>query len=164
MLLIGGSILAVTLFPYNRLGELWNRPHPESTGVNLIPKYAQPFWVNWFRLDKLPETITLDSSNGSAQKKVRTDSSGMPRETITFTFNNNSSEFPQDVTLYFDAKYDKKTAFCSFYLDHPDGRIYHISGTSLTIPGAIPCQPNQDIYYLNPKRIANGIRGFQPAG
>jgi peptide/nickel transport system permease protein len=163
MLLIGGSILAVTLFPYNRLGELWNRPHPESTGVNLIPKYAQPFWVNWFRLDKLPETITLDSSNGSAQKKVRTDSSGMPRETITFTFNNNSSEFPQDVTLYFDAKYDKKQPFVAFTWTTPDGRIYHISGTSVDHSGSYSLSTDQDIYYLTQKD-SQWNSWFQPVG
>jgi peptide/nickel transport system permease protein len=163
MLLIGGSILAVTLFPFNRLGELWDTLPPESTGVNLIPKYAQPFWVNWFRLDKVPETISLDSSNGSAQKKVRIDSSGMPRETITFTFNNNSSEFPQDVTLYFDAKYDKKQPFVAFTWTTPDGRIYHISGTSVDHSGSYSFSSDQDIYYLTQKD-SQWNSWFQPVG
>ena len=163
MLLIVGSILAVTLFPYNRLGELWNSVPPQSTGMNLIPKYAQPFWVNWFRLDKVPETIVLDSSNGSAQKKVRTDSSGMPRETITFTFNNNSSDFPQDVTLYFDAKYAKKQPFVALTWTTPDGRIYPISGTTIDHSGSYSLSTDQDIYTLTQKD-SQWNSWFQPVG
>jgi peptide/nickel transport system permease protein len=163
MLLIVGSILAVTLFPYNRLGELWNSLPPESTGINLIPRYAQPFWVNWFRLDKVPETIVLDSSNASAQKKVRIDSSGMPRETITFTFNNNSSEFPQDVCLYFDAKFAKKQPFVAFTWTTPDGRVYPISGTSVDHSGSYSLSADQDIYFLTQKD-SQWNSWFQPVG
>jgi peptide/nickel transport system permease protein len=163
MLLIGGSILALTLFPYDRLGELWSSLPPQSTGMNLIPRYAQPLWVNWFRLDKVPETIVLDSSNGSAQKTVRIDSSGMPRETITFTFNNNSSEFPQDVTLYFDAKYNKKQLFVAFTWITPDGRKYPISGTTVDHSGSYSLSADQDIYTLAQKD-SQWNSWFQPVG
>ena len=163
ILLIGGSILAVTIFPFNRLGELWNSVPPPGTGMNLIPKYAQPFWVNWFRLDKVPETIILDSSNGSARKTVRSDSSGMPRETITFTFNNISSEFPQDVCLYFDAQYATKQPFVAFTWTTPDGRIYHVSGTSVSHSGSYSLSADQDIYYLTQKD-SQWNAWFQPVG
>ena len=146
LLLVGGSILAVTLFPFNRLGELWNTL--PAAGFNIIPKYAQPIWVNWFRLDKFPETIILDSSNDSAKKNIRIDSSGMPRITITFPINNISSEFPQDVTLYFDAKYDKKQPFAALTWITPDGRTYNLGGTSIDHSGIYSLSANNSIQGL----------------
>ena len=160
LLLVTGSVAAVTLFPWNRLGQLWMEPTPYS--LNLIPKYAQPSWINWFRINKVPQTIILDSSNKTVEKTVRTDSSGNPRYSIIFKFNQISNEFPQDVALYFDAQYAKKPPFVVMTWITPDGRSYDLGGTTANPTEKYSLSDNDSIPELL-VHDAGWQKWFQPA-
>ncbi len=52
LILVGGSIYAITAFPYDQLGRVWYTGM--LSGRVYAPKFAQPAWVNWLRRDKLP--------------------------------------------------------------------------------------------------------------
>jgi peptide/nickel transport system permease protein len=121
LLLVCGSIVAVTVFPYNQLGSLWytNR----LTGKAYVPKLAQPAWVNWFRRSPLPSTIILDSSKGTAAKTVQPAvGDGFGNITLTYVLNYPYGDYPQDLTLYFTSKFDKKRPFVTMTWYTPDGR------------------------------------------
>ncbi len=71
LLLVGGSIAAVTMFPYNTLGKVWYEQ--DLVGRPVIPRIAKPAWINLFRKDPLPSSMSLNSREGTAQKVVAED-------------------------------------------------------------------------------------------
>jgi peptide/nickel transport system permease protein len=121
LFLVGGSIAAVTFFPYNKLAELWSEN--AMTGKSYVPKLAKPVWINWFRKDPLPSSIFLDSSTGTAAKAVVPfETGGVGYETLTYTFDYHYGDFPQDLTIYFDSKYKVKRPFVTLTWITPDKR------------------------------------------
>ena len=121
LLLISGSIYAVIAYPYSQLGSLWYSDI--LTGKPLVPKLAEPVWVNWFRRDPLPSTIILDSTTGTALKTITSSGSdGVGGITITFETNYPYDEYPQDLTLYLTSQYIQKRPFITATWVAPDGR------------------------------------------
>jgi peptide/nickel transport system permease protein len=129
LLLVGGSVLAVTAFPYNRLGSLWYTK--TLTGKSYVPKLAKPVWVNWFRRSPLPSSIILDSLNGTANKIVQPPiGDGFGSITITYILDYPYGDYPQDLTLYFTSQYAKKRPFVTMNWFTPDGREIDFGGFS----------------------------------
>ena len=61
------SVYAMTSIPYNEAIRLWRG----GEGVwYKNPVAAPPAWTNYFRSEKLPESIVLSSSEGSAEKII----------------------------------------------------------------------------------------------
>jgi peptide/nickel transport system permease protein len=119
--LIAGSITAVTIFPYNKLAELWSTNIMK--GKSYVPKLARPVWINWFRKDPLPSSIFLDSSTGTAAKAVVPfETGGVGYETLTYTFDYQYGDFPQDLILYFTSTYKIKRPFVTLTWFTPDNR------------------------------------------
>src|SRR4030042_48929 len=66
-ILIVVSIYALVSLPYKKAITLWRA----GEGIwYQNPKFAQPAWTNFFRKNKLPETIDLSTLNGTAPKTV----------------------------------------------------------------------------------------------
>jgi hypothetical protein len=66
-LLIVVSIYAVISLPYKQAITLWRA----GEGIwYQNPKFAQPAWTNFFRKNKLPETIDQSTLNGTAPKTI----------------------------------------------------------------------------------------------
>jgi hypothetical protein len=61
LLLVIGSVYAVTAYPYEEIGRLWNTER--LTGRAHVPRLAQPAWTNFFRKDDFPSVILLESSD-----------------------------------------------------------------------------------------------------
>lgn len=74
----------------------------ESIYVHAIPVNAAPLWTNWFRSNKLPSTIILDSHDESFEKTVSQELGFEKVITITYTFDYPYNVVPQNAELIFD--------------------------------------------------------------
>jgi peptide/nickel transport system permease protein len=132
-LLVVGSILTVIVLPYNQFGHNWTMG---ETGENIhVPRLAQPVWVNWFRKNDLPSTLILSSALGQAKKTVETDEHGITHITLTYTFEYEYTEFPQNILVYFISPETDKKTFIAFTWTTPDGREYHLSNDTVEFNG-----------------------------
>lgn len=131
------GLLAVALYtliaiPYNRAIGLWRGGDYWAA----YPKNAQPVWSNLFRREKLPETIDINSqgdgsSHGRVEKVVQEVSSEAREIVLTYHFDYPYDGFPQELSMFFDAKYEKKIPFISVTWMTPDGREIRVGDFSL---------------------------------
>jgi peptide/nickel transport system permease protein len=128
LLLVCGSLYAVIAFPYNQLGNLWYIK--TLSGKTYVPKLAQPVWINWFRRDKLPPSLIIDSHDAVVSKTTRPGLNGINEITITYTISYPYAAFPQNIVIYFDPKYAVKRPFALLTWTTPDGREITIGRTS----------------------------------
>jgi peptide/nickel transport system permease protein len=128
LLFVIGSIYAVTVFPYEQLGKIWYTG--KVTGGIDTPRSAEPSWVNWFRSRKFPQTIVMDSRDGTGDKMVvpsdPANLAGGNNITFTFTFDYPYEEFPQDLVVYLDSTFEVKRPFVGVTWITPDGREYNL--------------------------------------
>jgi peptide/nickel transport system permease protein len=126
--LIGLSVYAVVSIPYGEALRLWRG----GEGIwYKNPKYAAPTWVNYFRKDKLPASIVLNSKDGTAAKTVGQDAQGNPQVTITYTIDYPYDAFPPDMALYMTAQYDKKQPYASISWLPPDGTPIRVADSAV---------------------------------
>ncbi len=116
--LVGLSIYAVISIPYAQAVEMWRGG---GTAGYRLPKIAAPAWTNWFRDQKLPETIFVSSIEHPEYKTRQVKDPGEQID-IAFTFDFSADAFPQDITIYFSPKYIEAQPFVSVTLITPDGR------------------------------------------
>ena len=128
LLFIIGSFYAVFAYPYEESGRSWYTTR--LTGQPRVPRLAKPTWVNWFRVDKLPDTISLDSSLGEAEKQVTRNPDGNDEISILYTFEYPYGDVPQNILIYYDAKYDVKKPFATVTWIPPNGEEYVFRGTA----------------------------------
>lgn len=118
-LLIVLAVYTVVTIPYNEAIRLWRGG--EDVWYN-SPRNAEPKWVNWFSDTKKSETIVVGVDDVNATREYETTSSGKTDVVMTFTFDYEADEFPQELSLYFRTEFDEKEPFASITLDTPDGR------------------------------------------
>ncbi len=129
LLLVGGSIATVLIFPYDQVGSSW---YTGNIGKKpLVPKLALPSWVNWFRAVDLPSTIILDTRDGTAGKQVQPSANGMTNVTLTYTIDFPYQGFPKDIAIYFEPDYIEKLPFASFTWITPDGREFNLKNATV---------------------------------
>jgi peptide/nickel transport system permease protein len=146
LVLVIGSIIAVTAFPYQRLGDLWSAN--ALTGKSYVPKLAAPAWINWFRRAPLPTSQFFDSAKGTAQKTVEPPGpDGIGHTTLTYTFDYGFSDYPAEMTLYFISRYSQKRPFMTMHWLTPDGR--DLTLTNLSPETGIPFFLNKDLSPYN---------------
>src|SRR5690349_16430898 len=86
------SIYAVIAIPYNEAIRLWRGGQEVWYKT---PKNAPPAWINYFRQDKLPDTLVLNSQDGTATKAVKNTNDGT-ETTLTYVFDYQYDDFPQE--------------------------------------------------------------------
>jgi peptide/nickel transport system permease protein len=118
------SAYALIKIPYGEAIRLWRG----GEGVwYQNPKYAAPTWINYFRKDKLPESMHLSSQDGTAPKTITTDKQGNPEVFITYTIDYPYAYFPEDMILYLTTEYTTKEPYISLSWTTPDGRDIRIA-------------------------------------
>ena len=119
LFLIGVSIFTVITIPYSEATFMW-RGGDEVWDKN--PRNAAPLWVNWFRSEKLPETMLLSTLDEGVEKIV-TNREGQDGDEILLSFDIefDADEFPSELTVYFDSVYEEKAPFVSLTWVFPDG-------------------------------------------
>ncbi len=122
-ILLGISVYAVVSIPYHEAITLW-RGGEDIWYQN--PKNAAPIWYNWFSETKKPVTLVLDSRKGQATREVTERESGK-NITLTYTFDYQYDDFPQELILYFHNTYESKEPFVTIHFYTPDGRDIRIA-------------------------------------
>ncbi len=129
--LMGVAVYALVTIPYSEATRLW-RGGPGIWDEN--PKNAPPAWFNLFSRTKRPVTLVMSSADETATKTVNPVSDDVIEITISFPFDYPYDDFPQDLGVYFTAKYKEKHPGGSMYLLTPDGREIRVA--NLSIQGA----------------------------
>lgn len=128
LFLIGLSIYAVVAVPYEEAITQWRG------GEDIWydhPKKAAPIWTNWFKAEKLPETIKISSIDGDVEPEIRVVSEEMTEINYTFTFDYTADDFPNGIVLYFKNEVIEKKPFTSITWITPDGREIRIGDFTL---------------------------------
>jgi peptide/nickel transport system permease protein len=126
--LIGISIYTLITIPYSEAIRLW-RGGEDIWQEN--PKNAQPVWFNFFTKTDLPRTIVMSSQDSSVSKSATVISEGMTDITLSFPFDYLYSAFPQELSIYFTAKFSEKRPHLSLSWLTPDGREIAIGDFSV---------------------------------
>jgi peptide/nickel transport system permease protein len=125
--LVGLSIYTLITLPYAEAIRLW-RGGEEVWYKN--PKTAAPEWFNLFTKRKLPISFTLNSADGSAEKTVKPTSAG-DTITLTYTFDYQYDDFPQEMIFYFQSEFNEKKPFADIVWKTPDGRSIRMAQLGL---------------------------------
>jgi peptide/nickel transport system permease protein len=128
LLMLALSVYAVVSIPYDEAIRLWRGSEADWYKY---PKNAAPLWYNWFRAEKLPETMVIDSTDERVTRTVK--ESGSSR-TITYSIpvEFNADGFPDDITVYFNTTYAQKAPFAGLKWIYPDGSEVRLGNFSLT--------------------------------
>ena len=121
VLILGLVVLSITtliMIPRDEAIALW-RGGESVWGQN--PKTVPPKWVNWFRSDKLPESIVRDlDTEGTVVERIPRDEG--ENLIATYTFEYTADDYPQDILIKFNSSYATRNPFVSVFWITPDGR------------------------------------------
>ncbi len=129
LFLVAVSIFTMLAYPYNTVVRAWR-------GDNFRwlrnPAYAQPAWVNLFRREKLPGTISLRSSDPAAQRSERGVSATTREISFSFPFDFTASDYPSDLILFFASTFSEKKPLVAIKWVTPDGRSVDLGSFSIS--------------------------------
>jgi peptide/nickel transport system permease protein len=138
LILVGISIYTIIAIPYSKAIVLW-RGGEDVWYQN--PKLVPPEWTNFFRAEKEPVSFILSATNTPDAKVVETGTDG-DKITITYTFDYQYEDFPQEMMVYFKATFQEKQPFVSMKWTTPDGR--EIQMGNFAVDGAYNYRFSQD--------------------
>lgn len=113
------SVFTVIVYPYDQTVALWRR---EEKAFLLNPRGVPPEWVNFFRKDKLPSTLIMDSAKDTSLKTVKHNPDGTVETTISFKFEYPYTRFPQDLVIFLEPEYEEKPPLLNITWVRPDGK------------------------------------------
>ena len=148
LLLIAVAIYTMITIPYNTAIRMW-RGGEEVWYEN--PKYAPPSWFNLFRSKKEPVSFSVSTQKGSMEKTVTPGSQGVGTTQISYTFDFQADDYPQELYLYFTTKYDKKQPFVSIVWLTPDNRKMRIDDLGIDREATVP--------FSQDKRLQQRLKG-----
>jgi len=144
------AIYTVFVLPYNKAISLWRG---DENVWYKTPKTAQPKWINWFRKDDLPETLSFNTADGQGIK-TETFSNGSNKISISIPFEYKSIYFPQELAINFTSKYKTKQPFVSIKLITPDGREIKIGSFAVG---------NSQVYrFSQDQKLQRKLKGISP--
>lgn len=130
LILVAVSIYVPFAIPYQKAVDMW-RGSENMWYKN--PKFAAPTWFNFFRRQKLAESLAISSTNDEVIKEVTVNEGGASISTLyTIPFEYTADVFPQEMILYFRASYQEKPPFVSITWLTPDGRELRIGDFAVT--------------------------------
>jgi peptide/nickel transport system permease protein len=141
------AIYAMVSIPYREALRLWRGG---ETVWQDSPRLARPIWVNWFTAEKLPPTMVFESVKMPEVKTVEPMGAG-DDIFITFELDYLYDAFPQDLILYFNARYTEKQPHLFLTWITPDGREIQLGQMSTRLVDSF--RPTQD------NRLARRFRG-----
>jgi peptide/nickel transport system permease protein len=144
------AIYAMIAIPYDEAVRLWRGG--EEVWFD-SPKNASPTYMNWFREEKLPNTIVLSSDD--VEQTVEPDEENeMLKISWSHTFDYPYDGFPQELSLFYQSEFEAKNPFLSLYWITPDGREIRIA--DLTIDKSGTYRLSQD------DKLIRRLGGLQP--
>ena len=122
------AVYAMISIPYSQAIILW-RGGEDVWYQN--PKIVPPAWFNWFTKEKKPESFVINQSTGDFQRTVDTKSDGSSVINMTYTFDYQYDDFPQDMLLYIESTFKTKKPFVSVTWVTPDDREIRVGDLRL---------------------------------
>jgi peptide/nickel transport system permease protein len=126
--LVGISIYTMITIPYSEAIRLWRGG--EDVWYD-YPKTAAPAWLNLFSRNDRPETIVMSSQDEAAGKSAEVVTEEMTDITFAFTFDYPYDDFPQEISIFFDAQYEEKAPHITLTWLTPDGREIRVGTVSM---------------------------------
>jgi peptide/nickel transport system permease protein len=118
------SICTVIVIPYSKAIALWRG---DNKAWIRNPKFAPPVWVNYFRKEKLPENIDVNSKSLTSNKVLTTNPDGTRRVSFSLPFDYSYKTLPQDVLVLFNPVFKSERPFIHMTWITPDGREIPVS-------------------------------------
>ena len=150
-LLVATAIFAVIKIPYQQAIELWR-------GGEAVwyqnPKYAPPAWFNFFSRTKQPESFAVSTAKGSMQKAVTPGAQGTATVEISHAFDFQYDDYPQELMLYFNTRFQQKQPFVSVIWLTPDGRKVRIDDFGVS--------QRQTLRFSQDQRLLQRLKGADP--
>jgi peptide/nickel transport system permease protein len=129
LLLVLVSIYAVIKIPYNQAIYLW-RGGEDVWGAN--PKFAPPAWFNFFSSKKSPLSFSVSTTDRTMAKTVTMGAQNSGTINISYSFDFQYDDYPQEMLIDFDTKYAQKQPFVSINWVTPDGRNIRIDNLGVS--------------------------------
>jgi len=150
-LLVLTSIYAMIKIPYSEAIRLW-RGGEDVWYQN--PKFAPPAWINFLSSKKLPESFVANTANGSMGKTVTPGAQNTSTINISYSFDYNYDSTPQEMILYFTAKYASKQPFVSVTWLTPDGRKIRVDDFGVS--------KDQTLRFSQDQKLQQRLNGADP--
>lgn len=126
--LIVSAIVVVVKIPYDQAINIW-RGGEAVVGKN--PRNVPPKWYNWFRKDKLVESLDMTEEDEGVIVDVEVTEGGTPIKTTTFEIDFQYDTFPQDLVLYFTSEFVEKQPFVNIKWITPAGEEIRVGGFAI---------------------------------
>ena len=125
------SIYTMITIPYNEAIRLWRGSEDDWYQY---PKQAAPAWTNYFSDKKQPVSFFLNSvkPESGVTKEIETREDGTQKVIITYTFDYQYDDFPQDVILYTYATDASKKPLVGVTWLTPDSRKINMASYSIS--------------------------------
>jgi len=118
-ILIIVAAYAMISIPYSKAIELWRGG--EEIWYR-YPKNVPPAWSNWFSKEKRSESFAINANEGAYTREVNENRDGSRLITMTYSFDYEFDDFPQDMMFYFTNTFTSKQPFATITWITPDGR------------------------------------------
>jgi len=151
LLLVIVAIYTVIKIPYNTAINLW-RGGEEVWYQN--PKFAPPAWINFFSSKKLPVSFAVRTTDGTLNKIVTPGAQGTSTIDISYTFDFQYDDYPQEMLLYFTTQYAQKQPFVSIVWLTPDGRKIRVDDLGVS--------QKQTLRFSQDERLLQRLNGANP--
>lgn len=146
--LIIAAIIVIIKIPYNDAIDTW-RGGEAVVGKN--PRNVPPTWFNWFRQDKLVESLDLMEGDEGVTVTEETTEGGTLIKTTTFSFDYDYKSFPTELTMYFTSEFEAKQPFVSLKWITPDGTEIKINNFAIGKTHTYPINQEEKLK----KRLGN---------
>jgi len=130
VILLAGSIYAVTVLPYEEYGQDYDQKR--LTGYSYLPRTAMPAWLNLFNDPPLLSTLILNEYGSESSSSTRVLENGWVEKTTTFTFDYFYKQIPSEIFLYLEPTYIEKVPFVSLEWTYPDGRTLKLKDKAIS--------------------------------
>lgn len=121
------AIYAMVTMPYDEAINLWRGA--DNVWIE-TPRNVPPKWTNVFRKEKLPETISLKTTEMPEAKSVEGED-GFYEIRIEHVFDFQYDGFPAELNLFFQSKYADVGPHVEMTWHTPDGRIISLNELSV---------------------------------
>lgn len=128
MIMVGIAVYALIAIPYDEAVRLWRG------GEDIwykAPRLAQPAWTNAFRTEKLPDTIVINTRENPEIKRVIERESSKTIN-VTFEFNYDYGDYPQEIALYFSSTFAEKKPFVDMLWVTPEGTEIRLNSLGIS--------------------------------
>ncbi|MEM2447602.1 MAG: ABC transporter permease [Candidatus Bathyarchaeia archaeon] len=152
LILVGISIYTLFAIPYDNATKLWRAG--EQYWLD-SPRNAMPSWVNLFSSKKMPETLILDTQQPQpgVSKALIPVSNKFTRIKIEFSFNYEYDDFPSELNLFFNSKFNTSAPQLTIHWVKPNGEDIVLKSLMVS--------RGEDRYYIsNDDRLAKELKNM----